>query len=93
MFSHDFKPQLKMKDMDLKGTLLVSEYKANNNNNDSDIGRHHYFAICRACFWTATLLRTKRIANNNKINNLDSKITSCPVCFSRLVSLIPLIMY
>ena len=32
----------------------------------------------RTCFWTATLLRTKRIANNNKINNLDSKITSCP---------------
>ena len=55
-----------MKDMNLEGTLLVSEYKANNNNNnDSDNGRHHYFAICRACFWTATLLRTKRIANNN----------------------------
>ena len=83
-----------MKDMNLEGTLLVSEYKANNNNNnDSDNGKHHYFAICRACFWTATLLRTKRIANNNKINNLDSKITSCPVCFNRLVSLIPLIMY
>ena len=45
------------------------------------------------CFWTASLLRTKRIANNNKINNLDSKITSCPVCFDHQVSLIPLIMY
>ena len=78
--------------MSLEGTLLVNEYKANNNN-DGDENRHHYFAICRACFWTATLLRTKRIANNNKINNLDSKITSCPVCFSRLVSLNPLIMY
>jgi hypothetical protein len=44
-------------------------------------------------FWTATLLRTKRIANNNKINNLDSRITSSPVCFNRLASLIPLIMY
>lgn len=93
MFSHDFKHHLKMKDMNLEGTLLVSEYKANNNNNDSDNGRHHYFAICRTCFWTATLLRTKRIANNNKINNLDSKITSCPVCFDHQVSLIPLIMY
>jgi hypothetical protein len=86
-----------MKDMNLEGTLLVSEYKANNNNNnDSDNGRHgrhHYFAICRACFWTATLLRTRQIANNNKINNLDSKITSCPVCFDHQVSLIPLIMY
>lgn len=79
--------------MSLEGTLLVNEYKANNTNNDGDENRHHYFAICRACFWTATLLRTKRIANNNKINNLDSKITSCPVCFNRLVSLIPLIMY
>jgi hypothetical protein len=86
-----------MKDMNLEGTLLVSEYKANNNNNnDSDNGRHgrqHYFAICRACFWTATLLRTKQIVNNNKINNLDSKITSCPVCFDHQISLIPLIMY
>ena len=41
MFSHDFKHHLKMKDMDLEGTLLVSEYKANNNNNnDSDNGRY-----------------------------------------------------
>ena len=49
MFSHDFKHHLKMKDMNLEGTLLVSEYKANynnNNNNDSDNGRHHYFSIC-----------------------------------------------
>ena len=46
-----------MKDMDLEGTLLVSEYKANNNNNnDSDNGRYRYFAICGACFWTATLI-------------------------------------
>ena len=79
-------------------TLLVNEYKANNNNNDSDENDsdengHHYFAICRACFWTATLLRTKRIANNNKINNLDSRITSCPVCFDCPVSLIPLVTY
>lgn len=79
--------------MSLEGTLLVNEYKTNNNNNDGDENRHHYFAICRACIWTATILRTKRIANNNKINNLDSKITSCPVCFNRLVSLIPLMMY
>jgi hypothetical protein len=80
--------------MSLEGTLLFNEYKANNNNNDGDENRHHYFAICRACFWTATLLRTKRTAaNNNKINNLDSEITSCPVCFNRLVSLIPLMMY
>ena len=79
--------------MSLECTLLVNEYKANNNNNDSDENVHHYFAICRACFWTATLLRTKRIANNNKINNLDSRITSCPVCFDHQVSLIPLIMY
>ena len=50
--------------MSLEGTLLVSEYKANSNNNNRDNGRHHYFAICRACFWTATLLRTKRIADN-----------------------------
>jgi hypothetical protein len=79
--------------MSLEGTLQVNEYKANNNNNDGDENRHNYFAICRACFWTATILRAKRIANNNKINNLDSRITSCPVCFNRLVSLIPLIMY
>jgi hypothetical protein len=79
--------------MSLECTLLVNEYKANDNNNDSDENVHHYFAICRACFWTATLLRTKRIANNNKINNLDSRITSCPVCFDCLVSLIPLVMY
>jgi hypothetical protein len=79
--------------MSLEGTLLVNEYKENNNNNDGDENRHHYFAICRACFWTATILGTRRIANNNKINNLDSKITSCPVCFNCLVSLIPLIMY
>ena len=78
--------------MSLEGTLQVNEYKANNNN-DGHENRHHYFAICRACFWTATLLRTKRIANNNKINNLDSRITSCPVCFDHQVSLIPLIMY
>lgn len=79
--------------MSLEGTLLVNEYKANNNKNEGDENRHHYFAICRACFWTATLLRTKRIANNNKINNLDFKITSCLVYFNRLVSLIPLMMY
>ena len=79
--------------MSLEGTLQVNEYKANNNNNDGDENRHRYFAICRACFWTATILRNKRIVNNNKINNLVSKITSCPVCFNRLVSLIPLIMY
>ena len=79
--------------MSLEGTLQVNEFKANNNNNDGYENGHHYFAICRACFWTATILRTKRIANNNKINNLDSRITSCPVCFNRLVSLIPLIMY
>lgn len=77
--------------MTLEGTLLVSEYKANSNNNNNR--GHHYFAICKACFWTATLLRTKQIVNNNKINNLDSKITSCPVCFDHQVSLIPLIMY
>ena len=80
--------------MSLEGTLLVSEYKANsNNNNNRDNGRHHYFTICKACFWTATLLRTKRITNNNKINNFDSKITSCLVCFDHQVSLIPLMMY
>ena len=78
--------------MSLEGTLQVNEYKANNNN-DGDENRHHYFAICRARFLTATILRAKRITNNNKINNLDSRITSCPVCFNRLVSLIPLIMY
>jgi hypothetical protein len=76
--------------MSLEGALLINEYKAINNNREN--GRHHYFAICRACFWTATLLRTKRIANNNKIDDLDSRITSCPVCFDRLVSLIPLII-
>ncbi len=79
--------------MSLEGTLLVNEYKANNNNNDGDEDRHHYFAICKECFWTATLLRTKRIANNNKFNKCDSKSTSCPVCFNHLVSLIPLIIY
>ena len=42
--------------MSLEGTLLVNEYKANNDNNDGDENRHHYFAICGACFWTATLI-------------------------------------
>jgi hypothetical protein len=79
--------------MFLEGTLQVNEYKANINNNDGDENGRHYFALCRACFWTAIILRTKWIANNNKINNLDSRITSCPVCFNSLVSLIPLIMY
>ena len=53
--------------MSLEGTLQVNEFKANNNNNDGYDNGHHYFAICRACFWTATILRTKRITNNNKL--------------------------
>jgi hypothetical protein len=48
--------------MSLEGTLQVNEFKANNNNNDGYENGHHYFAICRACFWTATILRTKRIS-------------------------------
>ena len=80
--------------MSLEGTLLVSEYKANKNksknknkknDNDNDT-RHYHFAICRACFWTATLLGIKPILNNGRS-------ISCPVCFDhQQISLIPLIV-
>lgn len=51
--------------MSLENTLLVSKYKANrnekNNNNDNDNDKQYHFAVCKTCFWTATLLRFKRI--------------------------------
>jgi hypothetical protein len=77
--------------MSLECTLLVSEYKANKNknknknkkNNDT---RHYHFAICKACFWTATLLGIKPILNNGRS-------ISCPVCFDhQQISLIPLMV-
>ena len=74
--------------MSLEETLLVSEYKANKNkrnDNDNDT-KHYHFAICKACFWTATLLRIKSIVNNGRS-------ISCPVCFDhQQISLIPLIV-
>lgn len=75
--------------MPLEDTLVVSEYKENknkkNNNDNDDNTRHYLFAICKACFWTATLLRTKPIVNNGRS-------ISCPICFDhQQISLIPLI--
>jgi hypothetical protein len=78
--------------MSLEGTLLVSEYKANKNknknkkNDNNNDTRHYHFAICKACFWTATLLGIKPISNNGRS-------ISCPVCFDhQQISLIPLIV-
>jgi hypothetical protein len=81
--------------MPLVSTLLVSEYKANRNkkksNNEND--KQYHFAVCKVCFWTATLLRIK-LTINNDISNYDIKSISCPVCFDhQSISLIPLIVH
>ena len=55
--------------MSLEGTLQVNEFKANNNNNDGYENGHHYFAICRACFWTATMLRTRLVSLIDNVLN------------------------
>jgi len=84
--------------MPLVSTLLVSKHKANknkkkNNNNENDKDKQYHFAVCKACFWTATFLRIKRIMNND-INNYDTKSISCPVCFDhRSISFIPLMVH
>ena len=72
--------------MSLEYNLLVGEYKANKNNKNYDDDRHYHFAICKACFWTATLLGIKPILNSGRS-------ISCPVCFDhQQISLIPLIL-
>jgi hypothetical protein len=80
--------------MSLGNTLLVSKYKANKNekiNNENNNDKHYHFAVCKICFWTATLLRIKLIMNNS---NYDSKSISCPVCFDhQSISLIPLMVH
>jgi hypothetical protein len=86
--------------MSLGSTLLVSNYKANedkkndNNKNENDKNdKQYHFAVCKTCFWTATLLRIKRTINND-ISNYDSKSISCPVCFDhQSISLIPLMVH
>jgi hypothetical protein len=83
--------------MSLGNTLLVSKYKANknkkNNNENNNNDKQYHFAVCKTCFWTATLLRIKRIMNND-ISNYDTKCISCPVCFDhQSISLIPLMMH
>ena len=79
--------------MSLRNTLLVSEHKANknknNDNNENDNVYHYHFAVCKICFWTATLLRIKRIMNND-ISHYNTKSISCPVCFDhQYISFIP----
>jgi hypothetical protein len=77
--------------MSLGNTLLVSKYKANGNKKNND--KQYHFAVCKTCFWTATLLRIKRTINND-ISNYDSKSISCPVCFDhQSISLIPLMVH
>jgi hypothetical protein len=78
--------------MSLASTLLVSKYKANGNKKNNNDKQYH-FAVCKTCFWTATLLRIKRTINND-ISNYDSKSISCPVCFDhQSISLIPLMVH
>ena len=84
--------------MSLGSTLLVSKYKANenkkkNDNNKNENDKQYHFAVCKVCFWTATLLRIK-LTINNDISNYDIKSISCPVCFDhQSISLIPLIVH
>jgi hypothetical protein len=83
--------------MYLGSTLLVSQYKANENKknkNNEDNHKQYHFAVCKICFWTATFLRIKRIINNNDISNYDTKSISCPLCFDhQSISLIPLMVH
>ena len=78
--------------MSLECTSLVNEYKANKNKKDDD-NRHYHFAICRVCFWTATLLRIEK-AVNNEFNNCHPKSICCPMCLDfEHITIIPLIMH
>lgn len=78
--------------MSLERTLLVSEYEANKNKKNDD-DRNYHLAICKVCFWTATLLGIEQ-AVNNEFNNCHSKSISCPVCLDfEHISLIPLIIH
>ena len=43
----------------------------------NDNYNHHSFAICRSCYWTATIL--------NKIESYE-----CPLCPGQMVDLMPL---
>ena len=84
--------------MSLGSTLLVSNYKANedkkNDNNKNENDKQYHFAVCKTCFWTATFLRIKWIMNNNDdISYHDTKNIYCPVCFDhQSISFIPLMV-
>ena len=70
---------------------LVNIKQMENKKNNND--KQYHFAVCKTCFWTATLLRIKRTINND-ISNYDSTSISCPVCFDhQSISLIPLMAH
>jgi hypothetical protein len=52
--------------------------------NDNYTTSHHHFALCRSCFWSATIFKSDKKQEQN--------IKTCPICFdeNNNISLIPL---
>ena len=56
----------------------------NNNNNNTDC----YFAICKTCFWTATIFNSVKKWNKYDNNSHKRSIRTCPLCSSKNISMI-----
>jgi hypothetical protein len=80
--------------MSLKNSLFLIK-KSNTNKGNSSSSKHsHFFALCKTCFWTATILQRKKRPEVIVRDDTDIDITimtSCPICSDDKVSLVPLV--